>query len=147
MTHTIDRDRTTIGFERQLDATPDEAFAAWTEPAQVTAWWDPTGAPLVACAIDLRPGGRFRFVTAGHAPPFEGTYEAIERPGRLAFDAMGAHGVVTFAAHAGGTRMQVSITSPSVEHFEMFLRLGVATGTGVTLDNLARHLGTRGKLA
>lgn len=143
MTHTIDRDRTTIHFERQLDASPAEAFAAWTDPAQVTAWWDPTGAPLVACSIDLRPQGAFRFVTAGHAPPFEGTYDVVEPPRRLAFRAMGAYGVVTFAAASGGTRMHVSITSPSVEHFEMFIKLGVAIGTGATLDNLARTLAAR----
>jgi uncharacterized protein YndB with AHSA1/START domain len=140
MSDTIDRPHRTISFERTLDATPEEVFDAWTEPAQVTRWWDPSGTPLVACTIDLRPGGGLRFVTAGHAPPFEGTYDVIDRPGRIEFTAMGAKGVVSLLAHGTGTRMTVSIASPSLEHFEMFLKLGVNVGTAATLDNLVGHM-------
>lgn len=143
MTNTIDRDTHQIRFERQLDATPQEAFDAWTQPDEVTAWWDPTGTPLAACSIDLRPQGAFRFVTVGHAPPFEGQYLAIQRPNRLEFQAMGALGIVTFAPRGQGTLMSVSIRSPSAEHFEMFLKLGVDQGTAITLDNLARHVRAR----
>jgi hypothetical protein len=53
---------------------------------------------------------------------------------------MGAHGVITLAPEGGGTRMRVSIQSPSAEHFEMFVKLGVAEGTGRTLDNLVRSV-------
>ncbi|MBS2011387.1 MAG: SRPBCC domain-containing protein [Deltaproteobacteria bacterium] len=88
MSDTIDHELRTIRFERVLDATPDEVFDAWTLPAQVTRWWDPSGAPLVECTIDLRLQGSFRFVTANHAPPFQGTYAVIDRPRRLEFHAM-----------------------------------------------------------
>lgn len=140
MTHTLDNSRRTIHFERLLDAPPDDVFDAWTRPERVSCWWDPTGAPLTACTIDLRPQGAFRFVTAQHGPPFEGTYAVVERPHRLEFHAMGAHGVITLAPEGGGTRMRVSIQSPSAEHFEMFVKLGVAEGTGRTLDNLVRSV-------
>ena len=62
-----------------------------TIPEHVSAWWDPSGAPLSECTIDLRPGGAFRFVNRGnaHSPPFEGAYLVIERPGKLVFDALG----------------------------------------------------------
>jgi len=143
MNDTIDRQKHEIRFERRLDASPEDAFDAWTQPEQVTAWWDPTGAPLVACAIDLRPRGAFRFVTADHAPPFEGTYELIDRPRCLRFQALGAVGVVTFEPRDHGTLMEVSIRCASNEHFETFLKLGVDQGTRITLDNLARHLGSR----
>jgi uncharacterized protein YndB with AHSA1/START domain len=143
MTDTIDREHNTVHFERVLEATAEEAFDAWTQAAEITKWWDPTGAPLVACSIDLRPQGPFRFVTAGHAPPFEGTYDVIDRPRRLDFRALGAHGTVTFASHARGTLMKVTIQCASAEHFEMLLKLGVAAGTSTTLDNLSRELGRK----
>ncbi len=143
MPDSIDRDQKSIDFERLLDAAPHEVFDAWTRPEEVTRWWDPTGAPLSACTIDLRVDGAFRFVTAGHAPPFEGTYEVIDRPRRLEFRAMGAHGIVELETHGAGTRMTVSIRCASAEQFEMFVELGVATGTSATLDNLARQLSQR----
>jgi uncharacterized protein YndB with AHSA1/START domain len=141
MSDTIDTDTKTVSFERVLSASPEAVFDAWTQPAQLTKWWDPTGAPLVSCAIDLKPKGAFRFVTAGHAPPFEGNYEVIERPSRLEFQAMGAKGTVTLRPHSQGTLMSVSIRSPSAEHFEMFVKLGVQVGTSKTLDNLVDLLG------
>lgn len=143
MNDRIDRDRLTVNFTRVLNATPEEAFDAWTTPSEISQWWDPSGVPLVACTIDLRPQGTFRFVTAGHAPPFEGTYHVVRRPRLLQFSASGATGVVTFESHAQGTLMRVDITCASAEHFEHLLKLGVATGTSVTLDNLVKQLATR----
>lgn len=145
MNDTIDKQHRTVSFERTFASTPDEVFDAWTQPEQVSQWWDPTGTPLVACTIDLKPKGSFRFVTAGHAPPFEGVYDVIERPHKLQFQAMGATGTVLLRAHETGTRMSVSIRSPSAEHFEMFLKLGVNTGTSTTLDNLVRLLASRAR--
>ncbi|MER2565474.1 MAG: hypothetical protein ABTQ32_32410 [Myxococcaceae bacterium] len=49
---------------------------------------------------------------------------------------MGAYGTIKLETQAGQTRMHVSIRSPSPEHFEMFLKLGVNVGTSTTFDNL-----------
>lgn len=143
MTQRIDRAERTIEFERTLHCPPEAAFDAWTDPAQVTAWWDPTGEPLVSCTIDLRLAGAFRFVTQGHAPPFEGTYRHLDRPRRLEFEALGAHGTVSFTPRGAQTHMRVTIRSPSVEHFETFLKLGVDQGTAKTMDNLEAFLRRR----
>src|SRR5688572_19166017 len=72
---TIDHATFTITFQRTLPVPREDVFDAWTEPEQLAAWWDPTGAPLAVCEIDPRPGGAFRFVNgAAHGPPFAGTY-------------------------------------------------------------------------
>jgi uncharacterized protein YndB with AHSA1/START domain len=147
MSDTIDREQRTVCFERILSASPEEVFDAWTQPEQMTQWWDPTGAPLVSCSIDLKPKGTFRFVTAGHAPPFEGVYEVIDRPSRLEFQALGAKGTVALRRHDQGTLMSVAIQCASTEHFEMFVKLGVHTGTSRTLDNLVALLRGRTKAA
>lgn len=136
MSNRVNRETGTLEFERTLPGPPQAAFDAWTSPEQVTHWWDPTGEPLVSCAIDLRVGGSFRFETKGHAPPFEGTYTRIERPEHLEFQAMGAMGTVSFSAVSNTTRMLVKIRCGSSEHLEMFLKLGVNEGTARTLDNL-----------
>lgn len=143
MNDVVDREQQRISFERIMSASPQDVFDAWTKPEQMTQWWDPTGAPLVSCTIDAKPRGAFRFVTAGHAPPFEGVYEVVERPHRLEFQAMGAKGAVTLKPHARGTLMRVTIQSASAEHFEMFVKLGVDKGTAKTLDNLVAFVGRR----
>jgi uncharacterized protein YndB with AHSA1/START domain len=138
---TIDQASLTITFRRTFSAPPEAVFDAWTQPDRLKFWWDPSGAPLADCSIDLRPGGAFRFATASeHAPAFEGVYRAIERPRQLEFDALGAVGTVRLDREAGTTRMTVSIRCTTPEHLQHFLRLGVDVGTEKTLDNLVAHL-------
>ena len=144
-TTTIDRATHTIGFERTFAASPAQVYDAWTQPDQVRAWWDPSGAPLVECTIDLRPGGAFRFVNDGaHGPPFAGVYTVLDRPTTIGFEALGALGTVRLAADGAGTRMTVAIRCASAEHLAQYLQLGVDVGTAHTLDNLVAHLGGPG---
>lgn len=137
----VDEETHALRFARDLDATPDDAFTAWTDPKEVAVWWDATGEKLGACDIDLRPGGTFRFVTNHHPDrPFTGTYLEVSPPRRLVFDANGAVGTVTLEPYDGGTRMSVEIVCSSAEHLKQFVAMGIANGTSKTLDNLVNHL-------
>jgi uncharacterized protein YndB with AHSA1/START domain len=136
----IDRDNLSLVFQRTLRASCEQAFDAWTLPEQIAQWWDPSGARLTRCQIDLRVGGQFVFENAGHSLPFSGVYRSVERPFKLVFEALGAVGTVLFGATEQGTQMQVTICCASREHFEQFLQLGVGADTGRTLDNLVTHL-------
>jgi uncharacterized protein YndB with AHSA1/START domain len=145
MQTTIDQQTFTIAFERTIPASREEVFEAWTHPEQVSEWWDPTGERLVACTIDLRPGGAFQFVNKGHGPPFAGTYVVVESPTRLVFEALGSEGTVLLEAEGSGTRMRVTIRCASKEQLEHFVQLGIAPNTDRTLDNLVRYVGGRVK--
>ena len=59
---TADPRSTTIMVTRLFDAPPSAVFEAWTKAEHVAHWWDPSGAPLAVCEIDLRPGGAFRWI-------------------------------------------------------------------------------------
>jgi uncharacterized protein YndB with AHSA1/START domain len=142
MQTTIDQGTFTIAFERKLPVSSAEVFDAWTKPEQIAEWWDPTGARLVTCEIDLRPGGTFRFVNDGHSPPFSGTYAVVERPTRLVFEAMGSVGTVALETVGSGTRMSVTIRCASKEQLEHFVKMGIAPNTDRTLDNLVRYFGS-----
>jgi uncharacterized protein YndB with AHSA1/START domain len=137
---TIDRNTLTITFQRTLQASRGEVFDAWTRPEQISNWWDPTGEKLSKCEIDLRPGGAFCFENAGHSLPFSGVYQLIERPAKLVFEAMGSLGTVSLEADGESTRMLVTIVCRSAEQLEHMVKLGVATNTDRTLDNLVRQL-------
>ena len=138
----LDRSVGTIRFERDLDATVEQVFAAWTQPEQIAAWWDPAGEPLRRCEVDLRVGGGFVFVGRSHPDmPFSGVYSEISPPDRLVFEAMGATGRVLLAPSSMGTRMTVKIMCASAEQLDQFVRMSIHEGTSRTLDNLVAHMG------
>jgi uncharacterized protein YndB with AHSA1/START domain len=144
----IDRLSNTIRLTRDFDASRAEIFDAWTKPEHVSCWWDPTGEPLAACEIDLRPGGAFKFVIRTNPNmPFAGVYREIAPPGRLVFEALGSTGRVTLREAEGKTHMTVEIECRSEEQFEQFLKMGVNVGTGRTLDNLVAYMRSRASRA
>jgi uncharacterized protein YndB with AHSA1/START domain len=139
----VDYQTFTITFERRLDASAEDVFDAWTHPEDMTHWWDPTGAPLKRCEIDLRVGGAFTFETDEHGPPFSGVYRVIDRPKKLVFDALGSVGTVALNSESGTTHMKVEIRCSSLEHLKQFLKLGVDAGTDRTLNNLVERMQKR----
>lgn len=67
-----------ITFERLIDATPEEAFALFTEPERLRRW------QAVSAAVDLRVGGEYRFtVTPGHIS--SGTFTEVVPGKRVVF--------------------------------------------------------------
>jgi uncharacterized protein YndB with AHSA1/START domain len=137
---TIDRDSLSLVFQRVFRASNEQVYDAWTRPEQLREWWDPTGARLTRCEIDLRVGGRFLFENEGHSAAFAGVYRTLERPSKLVFEALGAVGTVLLTAQGEHTQMQVTIRCASPEHFEQLLKLGVQVNTEKTFDNLGTYL-------
>lgn len=140
----VDRATNTIVLTRTFTAPPEQVFEAWTQPDHVACWWDPSGARLSVCEIDLKPDGAFRFVNQGQpgVPPFSGVYREIVPPEKLVFEAMGSIGRVILKDTDGGTLLTVSITCGSADHLDQFLQMGVAVGTSQTLDNLVVYVGS-----
>jgi uncharacterized protein YndB with AHSA1/START domain len=139
-----DRATNTIVLTRTFNAPCEQVFEAWTQPDHVACWWDPSGARLSVCEIDLKPDGAFRFVNRDQpdVPPFSGVYREIVPPQKLVFEAMGAIGRVTLEDTGGETLLTVSITCGSAAHFDQFLQMGVDAGTSQTLDNLVDYVGS-----
>ena len=82
----IPPDEPVVIFRRVIRAAPELVFRMCTEPEHLRRWWGPRHLDLVVCEIDLRVGGRYRFV---HRAPdgqefgFFGKYRVIEPPHRL----------------------------------------------------------------
>jgi len=54
----IDRE---VVMARVVEADPRTCFRAWTDPAQIVAWFGPKGFRTETREIDIREGGRWRF--------------------------------------------------------------------------------------
>ena len=54
--------RLDLMVQREVRASPQTAWKAWTQPEHLRRWYAPWPATIADCEIDLRPGGVFRFV-------------------------------------------------------------------------------------
>jgi len=77
-----------IVVEGRYPVSPGRVFEAWTDPAVVKQWFGTEPGALEHAAIDLRPGGRWRFTertTGGTSTGFEGEYLEVVRDQLLVF--------------------------------------------------------------
>jgi uncharacterized protein YndB with AHSA1/START domain len=76
-----------IEIKRSFDAPRTLVFDAMSRPEMMKQWFHgPPGWTLVTCDIDLRPGGRYRWVwrnDAGHDMGMGGEYKEVVRPERI----------------------------------------------------------------
>lgn len=73
----------TLTLTRTVAAGPERAWQAWTDPAELAAWWWPQW-PDTTYDLDVRVGGRYRIHSAGAAFGISGEYTRVDRPHLLA---------------------------------------------------------------
>jgi uncharacterized protein YndB with AHSA1/START domain len=136
-----------IRLTRLFDAPPALVFEAMTKPEHVRQWWGRLGEgySVPVCEIDLRVGGKWKFVNRhpGGEVTFHGEYLEIAPPGRIVFtETMDPHpepgSVVTgeFTEEDGKTRMTVTVRYPSKDVRDMVMATGMAKGAGISYDRL-----------
>lgn len=141
-----------IVMSRTFDAPAHLVFDALTTPHLLTRWYGARGWGLVACEVDLRVGGRWRFVSRGPDDAEmvqSGTYREVERPSRLVytevFDDQSYPGE-TLVEHrltelAGTTTLTSTLHYPSPDAREIVLRYPMTRGVGQAYDRLDAVLG------
>ena len=74
-------------LSRLVDAPRARVWKAWTDPAELAAWFGPKGFVTTHADLDLRPGGTYHYALRG--PGIElwalWTFSAVEVPSRLEF--------------------------------------------------------------
>jgi uncharacterized protein YndB with AHSA1/START domain len=139
---------TEITLTRLFDAPRDLVWEAMTKPEHVRRWWgcldERYSVPV--CEIDLRVGGRWRFVGRGpdgDFPAFFGEYLEIDRPGRLVYTEIfepfpDAASVVTqrLDEEQGKTRLTVTARYDSRQTRDIVLGTGMEKGAAVSYDRL-----------
>lgn len=77
---------TEILITRRFEAPRRLVWEVVTTPRHLLRWWGPSWSPLVRCAVDLRPGGAWRFVSRnadGSELAWSGEYREIVAPERI----------------------------------------------------------------
>lgn len=144
----LQTDRAVV-MTRSFDAPRSVVFEAWTRAEHVAQWWDPSGAPLAVCEIDLRPGGEFRWVNRGvpgSEHSFAGVYREIVAPEKLVFavhrlpSPAGSVGTLVFTEQHNRTTLTMTIECESAADRDALIEMRVDAGTAQTLANLAAYL-------
>ncbi|SCL50609.1 Uncharacterized conserved protein YndB, AHSA1/START domain [Micromonospora citrea] len=137
-----------IVLSRMFDGPAPLVFAAFTRPELLVRWYGARGWRLVECEVDLRVGGRWRFVSAG--PGGErmgqsGVYQQVEPARRLIctelFDDQSYPGE-TLVAHeftelVGRTTVTTTLRYATAEGRDTVLRYPMARGVGESFARLA----------
>ena len=142
---------TQIRITRHFAAPAARIFTAMTVPEHVRRWYGPRALTITVCDIDLRVGGRWRYVLTapdGSEHGFAGEYLEIDATHRIVstehYEPIGADhafvATVRLEAVDGGTRFTNTIQYRSRADRDGHLGAGMESGMNETFDRLAELL-------
>jgi uncharacterized protein YndB with AHSA1/START domain len=145
-----------IVMTRDFDAPRRLVFDAFTKPELVRQWLlGPAGWTMPVCEIDLRVGGKYRYVwrqtSDGHEMGMRGEYREIKAPERVVstevFDEAWypgeAIGTLVLVEQGGKTALTTTMLYQSREARDAVLKSGMEKGVAASYDRLADLLGSQ----
>lgn len=136
-----------IRMTRLFDAPPALVYEAMTRPEHIRQWWGCLGEgySVPVCEVDLRVGGKWKFVNRhpGGEAVFYGEYLELDPPHRVVFteifaDFPDSPSTVTseLVAEGGKTRLIAVVRYPSKDVRDMVIATGMSDGAGISYDRL-----------
>jgi uncharacterized protein YndB with AHSA1/START domain len=137
-----------ILITREFDAPAELVYKAYTTPELVRQWWHANRGEMTVCDIDLRVGGRWRFVM--EAPnfgevAFHGEYKEIVPNERIVsteiFEPVPDHpalDTLTLTEEDGRTTLSILVEHDSKQSRDMHIESGMEDGLQDALDLLER---------
>lgn len=144
-----------VVITRLVDAPRTLVFEAWTDPAQLPAWFGPEGFAIETKEIDVRPGGLWRFdMIAPDGTRYGNRMEflRLDAPGLIEVhhgsdqdeDPSAFRMLLTFDEQANGkTILTLRQMHPSKARRDAVIGFGAVEYGAQTLDKLARHVRER----
>ena len=151
-TTTIYSEEADLVWERTFDAPRELVWRAFMDPERIPRWWGPHGTTATVVEMDVRPGGRWRYIS--RAPdrddvPFMGEYLEVDPPKSFTWtfivdiDGMREHAgreSFEFEEIDGKTKLTSRSHFPSIEELEGTLATGMIKGGVETWDRFAAML-------
>jgi uncharacterized protein YndB with AHSA1/START domain len=146
---------TEILITREFDAPRHLVYRAYTDPELVSRWWPGRRGEMRSCEIDLRPGGRWRYVMGAHGDvevAFHGEFSEVVENERLVTTEVfegapegtaPAQTIATFEEDGGRTTLSMLMRVESREVRDAILATGMEGGVQEGMDileQIAREL-------
>lgn len=135
-----------ILITREFDAPKHLVYRAWTVPELVTRWWHANRGQMTLCEIDLRVGGKWRYVMAACGGPevgFHGEYREVAPDERIVstevYEGMPdaeAVNTATFTEADGRTTLTILVQHACQEHRDAHINSGMEDGLQDALELL-----------
>ena len=139
-----------ILIRREFDAPKHLVYKAFTTPELVERWWTAKRGEMKTCEIDLRVGGKWRYVMQtpdGIEVGFHGEYREIEPNERVVsteiFEGMpegvpeeASVNTATFAEENGRTTLEILVQHSNKQFRDMHVESGMEDGLQDALDLL-----------
>jgi uncharacterized protein YndB with AHSA1/START domain len=141
-----------ILITREFDAPKHLVYKAWTTPELVRRWWHAKRGEVTVAEIDLRVGGKWRFVAVtpdGFEVGFHGEYREVIPDERIVSTEVyegvpqpeegpeqGTLNTATFAEADGRTTLTILVEAPSKEIRDAIIESGMEAGLQDALDLL-----------
>lgn len=139
-----------ITMSRIFDAPREQLFKAYTDPKAIPAWWGPRYLTTTVEAMDVRPGGRWRYLQRdkeGNQYAFNGVYREVQPPERIVstFEFEGAPGHIVidtalFEDLGGRTRLTVTSLFDNAEDLAAMMSEGMEAGAVESWERLQEVL-------
>ena len=139
---------TEILITREFDAPRHLVYKAWTTPELVKRWWSGRRGEMTLAEIDLRVGGRWRYVmtSGGQEIAFSGEFREIVENQRIVNtevyegvpngDDDPAVNIVTFTEVDGRTRLELLVQCETKETRDGIIESGMEVGMQEQMDLL-----------
>jgi uncharacterized protein YndB with AHSA1/START domain len=135
-----------ILITREFNAPKHLVYKAWTTPELVKRWWTANRGEATVAEIDLRVGGRWRYVMVtddGFEVGFHGEYREIVPNERIVstevYEGMPegeAVDTLTFTEVGGRTILTILVQHTSKEHRDAHINSGMEAGMQEAMDLL-----------
>jgi uncharacterized protein YndB with AHSA1/START domain len=137
---------TQILITREFDAPRHLVYKAWTTPELIARWWGGQRGEVTLVEVDLRVGGRWRYVMTAHGGfevAFHGQYREIDPGARVVstevFEPVPdieALSTATFVEEDGRTILSILVEHPNRETRDMHINSGMEGGMNESMDLL-----------
>ena len=142
-----------ILITREFEAPKHLVYKAWTTPELVKRWWNAKRGEVTIAEIDLRVGGKWRYVMiaeeSGYEVGFHGEYREIVPNERIVSTEVyegvpqpeegpeqGTLNTATFAEADGRTTLTILVEAPNKEVRDAIIDSGMEAGLQDALDLL-----------
>jgi uncharacterized protein YndB with AHSA1/START domain len=139
---------TQILITREFDAPKHLVYHAWTTPELIKRWWHANRGEATKADVDLRVGGRWRWVMVTHSGyecAFHGEYQELIPNERLVYTevfegAPNAEALTTviFTETSGRTTVSILVQHRNQEDRDAHINSGMEAGLQDALDLLER---------
>ena len=152
----VNKEKKTIQVKREIDASIDLVWAAWTEPELIDQWWAPKPYQAKTKSMDFREGGHWLYAMVGPdgiahwcradfkkievRKYYSGLDNFCNEAGEINKDFPQAFWQNSFSEQDSITLVEVLIEYESLSDLEKYIEMGFKEGFTAALENLDQYV-------